>query len=64
MNYAATFDSYDESTLKNEIKLIDDSYYRVYDDDDYEIWKERMISLVVNYHVLLYCYYLMILLYR
>ncbi len=37
----------DEITLKNELKLIDDSYYRVYDDNDYEIWKERMFSLIV-----------------
>lgn len=37
----------DELTLKNELKLIDDSYYRVYDDNDYEIWKERMLSIIV-----------------
>lgn len=37
----------DEITLKNELKLIDDSYYRVYDDNDYDIWKERMLSIIV-----------------
>lgn len=38
----------DEFTLKNELKLIDDSYYRVYDDHDYETWKERMLSIIVH----------------
>lgn len=38
----------DDITLKNELKLIDDSYYRVYDDNDYEIWKERMLSIIVR----------------
>lgn len=38
----------DELTLKNELKLIDDSYYRVYDDNDYETWKERMLSIIVR----------------
>lgn len=37
----------DEVTLNNELKLIDDSYYRVYDDNDYETWKERMLSIIV-----------------
>ena len=44
---ASNWDS-DELTLKNELKLIDDSYYRVYDDNDYEIWKERMMSVIVK----------------
>ena len=38
----------DEITLKNELKLIDDSYYRVYDDNDYETWNERMLSIIVR----------------
>lgn len=37
----------DELNLKNELNLIDDSFYRVYDDFDYEIWKERMLSIIV-----------------
>lgn len=44
---ASNWDS-DELTLKNELKLIDDSYYRVYDDNDYETWKERMLSIIVR----------------
>lgn len=42
-----TWDS-EELTLKNELRLIDDSYYRVYDDNDYEIWRERMFSIIVR----------------
>ena len=37
----------DELALKNELRLIDDSYYRVYDDSDYDVWKERMMSIIV-----------------
>jgi hypothetical protein len=37
----------DEMTLARELALMDDSYYRVYDDDDYATWKERMLSLIV-----------------
>ena len=37
----------DDFAFRNEFKLIDDSYYRVYDDPDYEVWKERVLSLVV-----------------
>ena len=44
----STWDS-DEITLKNELKLVDDSYYRVYDDNDYETWRERMLSIIVKH---------------
>ncbi len=44
----------DDLNLKNELKLIDDSFYRVYDDNDYEIWKERMLSIIVIYEVIFY----------
>ena len=37
----------DDFAFRNEFKLIDDSYYRVYDDLDYEVWRERVLSLVV-----------------
>jgi hypothetical protein len=37
----------DDLAFRNEFKLIDDSYYRVYDDLDYEVWRERVLSLVV-----------------
>lgn len=37
----------DDFAFRNELKLIDDSYYRVFDDPDYELWKERVQSLVV-----------------
>ena len=45
---SSTWDS-DEITLKNELKLVDDSYYRVYDDNDYETWRERMLSIIVKH---------------
>lgn len=44
----------DELTLKNELKLIDDSYYRVYDDNDYETWRERMFSIIVSVKKLMF----------
>ena len=46
----------DELTLKNELKLIDDSYYRIYDDNDYETWKERMLSIIVHVCLIAYFY--------
>lgn len=46
INNTSNWDS-DELALKNELRLIDDSYYRVYDDNDYDIWRERMMSIIV-----------------
>lgn len=39
----------EDFTFKNEFKLIDDSYYWVYDDADYDKWRERMSTLIVKF---------------
>lgn len=41
----------EDFTFKNEFKLIDDSYYWVYDDEDYAKWRERMSSLMVKFEL-------------
>lgn len=41
----------DESAFRSELQLIDDSYYRVYDDESYDVWRERIMSLVVTARV-------------
>jgi len=39
----------DELTgLNKEVALLDDSYYRVYDDSDYAEWHFRMMNLIVK----------------
>ena len=37
------------AALDKEVALLDDSYYRVYDDTDYAVWHSRMTELIVRY---------------